>query len=165
MKEFTKSLSSFTLGMSFFGLKQLQNLMTPTERGEDRSPATKAMDSVTQATVDQFDGTLRSAFHAVDNIQRGAIGLASYFLWPFSSNRQSDESGRLREDQERVEYSSGQVLTPEDERRARDEDARRRSAYEREATVNTRSHSQPVRAEESLGRPAEMPVRVMGRRR
>jgi hypothetical protein len=90
MREFVKSCSSFALAMSFFGLKQLENMLTPTEGGERRGPAAKAFDSVTNATTDQLGGSLRSGFEALDNLQRGMVGLAFQFLWPFERDYDGD---------------------------------------------------------------------------
>ena len=82
MREFTKSLLSYSLAVSLFSLKQMQNLLTPTERGQYEGPATKAFSAVTNATTDQFGETLGSAFRMFDNVQRGLVGLAFSFLTP-----------------------------------------------------------------------------------
>jgi hypothetical protein len=75
MKEFVQALSSFTLGMSFLGLKLATEMLIPAERGERRGPATKTLDSVAHATSQQFGPTLRATYRAVDNIQRGIAGI------------------------------------------------------------------------------------------
>jgi hypothetical protein len=82
MKEFVQAVSSFTLGMSFLGLKLATEMLIPTERGERRGPATKTLDSVAHATSQQFGPTLRATYRAVDNIQRGIAGIMYEALWP-----------------------------------------------------------------------------------
>jgi hypothetical protein len=80
MREFTKSLFSYSLALSLLPLRQMQNLMTPSKRDEDRGPAAKSFDALTGATVDQFGETLKSTFHMLDNVQRGLISLAFGFF-------------------------------------------------------------------------------------
>ena len=91
MREFTKSLVSYSLATSLLGVKQVANLFTPTERDENRSPATKAFDSVTHAATDQLGETLNSAFRMLDNAQRGMVNLGFSFLNPLSSSGQSNQ--------------------------------------------------------------------------
>ena len=96
MREFVKSFSSLMLAMSLFSLKQAQNAASPRDPGEGRGPAEKAMDSVTNATVNQFGETLRSTFHALDNVQRGVVGLGFALLFPFGGRgrrRADDQAG------------------------------------------------------------------------
>lgn len=92
MREFTKAMFSFSLAVSLFGLKQAQNLLTPQERDERRAPATKAFDSVTNATTDQFGETLNSLFRMLDNVQRGLVGLTFSFFQPFPSRDRRDDA-------------------------------------------------------------------------
>src|SRR5438045_7087876 len=91
---------SYSLALSLFGFKQMQNVLAPGERGQRRNPATKAFDSVTQATTDQFGSTLRSAFAAGDNVQRGLVGLTFGLLFPWtgSSNRSRNRNGVANND-------------------------------------------------------------------
>jgi hypothetical protein len=80
MRELTKSFFSFSLACSLFGLKQMENLLTPKARDEDKGPATKAFDSVTNAYTQQFGETLNSTFRALDNTQRGLVSLMFSFF-------------------------------------------------------------------------------------
>jgi hypothetical protein len=82
MREFTKSLFSYSLAASLFSLQQLQNLTTARREKEKEDPATKAFRSATKAAVDQFGGTLKSTFQALDNVQRGVISLGFSFVTP-----------------------------------------------------------------------------------
>ena len=66
MKEFAKSLSGFTLGMSLFSLQLLVDMLEPSETA-------RALDSVTHAATDQLGSTFRAAFRALDNAQRGTF--------------------------------------------------------------------------------------------
>ena len=97
MREFTKALLSYSLATSLFGLKQMQNLITPSDPDEHRGPATKAFDSVTNATINQFGGTLKSLFGAVDNVQRGLVSLTFSFFLPFASGRGLPEKREQRQ--------------------------------------------------------------------
>jgi len=83
MREFVKSSSSLMLALSLFGLKQIGSLVTPRDQPAGR--AAKAMNSITNATVDQFGETLRGTFRAFDNMQRGLIGVGFSFCQPFWS--------------------------------------------------------------------------------
>jgi hypothetical protein len=82
MRELVKSFSSMMLSLSLFGVKQIENMVTPKERGERSGPASRAMNSITNATLDQFGETLRSTFRTIDNVQRGLIGLVFSILQP-----------------------------------------------------------------------------------
>jgi hypothetical protein len=80
--------------MTLFGVKQVENMLTPRERDQYRQPAVKAMDSVTHATVNQLGENLRSVFRSIDNVQRGliSIGFALAFPFPGYSEREESES-------------------------------------------------------------------------
>lgn len=69
MREFTKSMMSYTWAMSVFGVQQMVNVFRP-------SQATESFDNVTEATRDEFGDGLRAAFRAGDNLQRGMVDLA-----------------------------------------------------------------------------------------
>lgn len=105
MQEFVKSLSSLTLALTLLSVKELENLATPRERGERRGPATRALDSVTHATTDQFGETLRSAFSAADNVQRGLIGLGFSFFLPFLGNAGGSAARRRTQDSKPAQSS------------------------------------------------------------
>src|SRR5437868_13103516 len=106
MREFVKSCLSLGVATSLFPLKQLENMITPTQRGEYKGPATKAMDAVVNATVDQFGGTLRSTFSAIDNMQRGLVGMGFDMLWPFGNRSRTARADRREADREYVEQSA-----------------------------------------------------------
>ena len=74
MREFTKSLFSFSWAMSLFGVQQTTNLMSPDK-------AVKAFESVTEATQTQLGEAMKSTFSAGDKLQRGAVDL---MLGPFT---------------------------------------------------------------------------------
>jgi hypothetical protein len=69
MRDLTKSVMSYSWAMSLFGVKQMVNLLKP-------SQATKAFGRVTQATEDEFGDILKAAFKAGDSVQRGLIDLS-----------------------------------------------------------------------------------------
>jgi hypothetical protein len=97
VREFVKSFFSLSLAASLFPLKQLENMLTPTERGEHKGPATKAMDSLVNATVDHFGGTLKGTFSALDNVQRGVVSLGFGMLWPSSGGGRSQRDDAARQ--------------------------------------------------------------------
>ncbi len=66
MREFTKSMTSYTWAMSLFGLQQMVNIFRP-------SKATESFNHVTKATEDQFGDALKATFRAGDNLQRGLV--------------------------------------------------------------------------------------------
>src|SRR5207248_2003603 len=68
MREFTKSMMSYTWAMSLFGVQQMANAFRP-------SKATESFDNVTKATRDEFGEALRATFRAGDNLQRGLVDL------------------------------------------------------------------------------------------
>jgi hypothetical protein len=68
LRDLTKSMLSFSWGMSLFGTKQLVNLLTP-ER------ASTAFDAVTRATEAQLGDVLKGAFRAGDQLQKGLVDM------------------------------------------------------------------------------------------
>jgi hypothetical protein len=80
MREFTKSLLSFSWAMSLFGAQQMVNLFRRPAAGEPRGRATAAMDAVTAATEEQFDDVLRETFKAGDRLQKGLVDMLARML-------------------------------------------------------------------------------------
>jgi len=68
MRDFTKSIFSFSWAMSLFGVQQATNLLSPAK-------AAKAFDSVAEATTGQFTDALKTTFDAGDKMQRSAVDL------------------------------------------------------------------------------------------
>lgn len=68
MREFTKSIFSFSWAMSLFGVQQTTNLLSPDK-------AAKAFNSVTEATEAQFADALKTTFNAGDKLQRNAVDM------------------------------------------------------------------------------------------
>lgn len=68
MREFTKSIFSFSWAMSLFGVQQTTNLLSPAK-------AAKAFDSVTEATQGQFTDVLKTTFNAGDKLQQNALDM------------------------------------------------------------------------------------------
>lgn len=66
MREFTKSMTSYTWAMSLFGLQQMVNIFRPRK-------ATESFNNVTKATEEQFGEALKATFRAGDNLQRGLV--------------------------------------------------------------------------------------------
>jgi hypothetical protein len=68
IRDLTKSMISFSWGMSLFGGKQVVNLLTPEK-------ATAAFNAVTRATEEQLGDVLKGAFKAGDQLQRGMVDM------------------------------------------------------------------------------------------
>jgi hypothetical protein len=66
MREFTKSMTSYTWAMSMFGLQQMINVFRP-------GKATESFNNVTKATEEEFGDALKATFRAGDNLQRGLV--------------------------------------------------------------------------------------------
>lgn len=68
MREFTKSMTSYTWAMSMFGIQQVINVFRP-ER------ATDSFNNVTKAAEEEFDNALKATFRAGDNLQKGLVDM------------------------------------------------------------------------------------------
>jgi hypothetical protein len=66
MREFTKSMTSYTWAMSVFGFQQMVNVFRP-------GRATESFNNVTKATEDEFGDALKATFRAGDNLQKGFV--------------------------------------------------------------------------------------------
>lgn len=66
MREFTKSMMSYTWAMSVFGTQQIFNVFRPEKAAE-------SFDSVTKATEEELGDALKATFHAGDNMQKGLV--------------------------------------------------------------------------------------------
>ena len=66
MREFTKSMTSYTWAMSLFGLQQMINIFRPAK-------ATESFNKVTKATEEEFGDALKATFRAGDNLQKGFV--------------------------------------------------------------------------------------------
>ena len=86
MREFTKSMMSYTWAMSVFGVQQMVNILTPSRQPEHS--ATKAFNEVTRATEEQLGDILKSTYRAGDNVQRGIVDMMSsvFTLGVFNGN-------------------------------------------------------------------------------
>src|SRR5438270_7635664 len=73
MRDFTKSLLSFSWAMSLFGMKQVANLASRPQEADAASPATEAFQNVSNAIVGQFGDSIRETFQAGDKLQREMV--------------------------------------------------------------------------------------------
>jgi hypothetical protein len=74
MREFTKSLFSFSWAMSLFGARQMTGLLSRPGQGQTGG-CVEAMDEVTKAMENQLGETLEQTFKAGDKLQRGALDM------------------------------------------------------------------------------------------
>ncbi|HKG14676.1 MAG TPA: hypothetical protein VKB12_15215 [Pyrinomonadaceae bacterium] len=72
MREFTKSMMSYTWAQSLFGVQQLLNLFSST-RGRQQNPVTEGFNGVAGCAKEQMGEALRATFRAGDNIQRAMV--------------------------------------------------------------------------------------------
>lgn len=80
MRELTKSLLTFSLTMSLFGVKQLGNLLN-SARGQAAGVQIKeAFDSVSNVAQQQFGETFQETFEAGDEMQRRLVDAMYGFL-------------------------------------------------------------------------------------
>src|SRR5262249_25717238 len=68
MRDFTKSMLSFSWAMSLFGCQQMLKLLSPAE-------AAKSFDKVTDATEGELKDLLKATFEAGDKLQRRLVDL------------------------------------------------------------------------------------------
>ena len=88
MREFTKSMFSYTWAMSLFGAQQMLNILSP-------SKAVKSFEGVASATRGELGQPLQAAFRAGDEMQRRMIDLMFGVISPGRSGdgRRRDASG------------------------------------------------------------------------
>jgi hypothetical protein len=94
MKEFTKSLFSYSLAITLFGFKQIDNMLgaPPVTGPNPKAPVIRSLDTVTNATTRELGDSLKAAYQAVDELQRGFVEFLFSAL-PFATpkkRRQSD---------------------------------------------------------------------------
>jgi hypothetical protein len=75
MHEFTKSMFSFSLGMSLFGVEQLANILSSPNAHQPTSRTVAAFNAVTHTTEEQFGSVISEVFRAGDQLQRSLVDL------------------------------------------------------------------------------------------
>jgi hypothetical protein len=80
IRDLTKSLLSFSWGMSLFGLQQAANILTPQSPSQPTHMATAAFNSITQRTQEELGDALKGVFRAGDQLQKGMVDLAFSFF-------------------------------------------------------------------------------------
>jgi len=61
--------------MSWFGVQQVVNLLTPNGVGDPCNKTVQAFKAVTDATTNVLDGSLKEAFKVGDSLQKGMVDL------------------------------------------------------------------------------------------
>ena len=92
MRDFTKSLFSFTWALSLFGARQAGNLVDPRTwlkpdseaAGSGEVPPQQQIGSVTDSLVEQLGEPMRQTFEAGDRVQRQIVDLFASFLAPIA---------------------------------------------------------------------------------
>ena len=86
MREFTKSMVSFSWAMSLFGIQQVANVFTRPDPNRPKHKTTEAFDSVTQSTEAQLGDILKETFKAGDKLQRQMVGMMFGSFMPRGMN-------------------------------------------------------------------------------
>ena len=72
MRDLTRSVMSCTWAMSVFGVQQIVNLFIPRDE-KSMCNSAQAVDQVTEAAAGQLSDTMKAAFRAGDQFQRGVV--------------------------------------------------------------------------------------------
>lgn len=80
IRDLTKSLLSFSWGMSLFSVQQVANLLTPQSPSQPTHTTKASFDAVTQTTEEQLGNALKGVFKAGDQLQKGVVELAFSFF-------------------------------------------------------------------------------------
>ena len=75
MREFTKSMVSFSWSMSLLGVQHLSDLLARPDPTRSRPEPMQRLRAITQATEDQLSEGLREAFRTGDKFQRGVVDM------------------------------------------------------------------------------------------
>jgi hypothetical protein len=99
MREFTKSMMSYSWAMTVFGAQQVLNIFSP-QGQQQQHPATEAFNHVAQATREEMGDMMKATYRAGDNLQRGMVDLMFSALTFGGVNRgrrdRADSDGRAR---------------------------------------------------------------------
>lgn len=80
MRELSKSIGSFTLAFSLFGVEQLTRLAKRPVPTADH-PTTSGLDALAHSAENELQGPLKTAYQAGDRVQRSMVELA----WGFAT--------------------------------------------------------------------------------
>jgi hypothetical protein len=72
MREFTKSMMSYTWAQSLFGVQQVLNIFSSAQPQQEH-PVTEGFNSVAGCAGEQMGDAMRATFRAGDNIQRAVV--------------------------------------------------------------------------------------------
>ncbi len=75
MREFAKSMISFSWSLSLFGLKQATEAFTPTQSDREETDGVVAFDAVTKQTRQRLGNPLSDVFKIGDRLQRGTVDM------------------------------------------------------------------------------------------
>lgn len=79
MREFTKSVVSYTWSSSLFGLQQMASFLTP-QGWLKTDPRANSLHRVAEATKKEMGSVAASTFRVGDNLQRGSIDMMFYLF-------------------------------------------------------------------------------------
>jgi hypothetical protein len=74
MRDFTKSMMSYSWAQSMFSLQQMLNLLTPQGR-DPTAKVTEAFNNVTAAVVEQLGDTMKETFRIGDRMQQEMVDM------------------------------------------------------------------------------------------
>lgn len=113
MREFAKSMMSYTWAMSVFGVQQTLNVLTPRQGRGEVHPATRAFSNVTGAAREEFGNTLEGVFRAGDNLQRGLVD-ATFSIFTLGLFNRGDGSRGCRTTDTTADTTAGAAQAASD---------------------------------------------------
>ena len=100
MRDFIKSMFSFSWAMSLFGVQQMANVVAP-------SRAMKSFDNVTNAAEKEFDDITQTTFASGDRLQRGLVDLMFGVLPAGEANPSNPSTNPGGDQQKQSRYTPG----------------------------------------------------------
>ena len=92
MRQFTKSILSYTWSTSLFGLQQMVNLFTP-QGWRQTQRAAESLDKITRVTAGEMGNIVESTFKVGDNLQRTGVDITFDLLTLGKFDRGSGQAG------------------------------------------------------------------------
>jgi hypothetical protein len=93
MREFIKSLVSFSWAVSLFGVRQLQNVLAPRDPDLPACRAAAAFEAVAQATEEQLSGPIKEIYRTGENLQRDMVNMMFRAFTPRARQAANREEG------------------------------------------------------------------------
>lgn len=86
MREFTKSMMSFSWAMTVFGTQQMLDIVRSQGRAENLHEVTEAFDSVTHTAEGEMSDMMKTMFNAGNNMQKSMVNIMMCMI-PFGTGQ------------------------------------------------------------------------------